>query len=726
LANDLQARFQKGGPHCLAFRFDCSDDRLVLQSLSDLLDQTFSGQATDRQALLVADEFHLLNQRQKAELFAWFSPNLAWLRVVLIGNRILRVDKLLMDQLQASQTQFGAGVDGSKRSVVLVKTVTAVLTPSGMMGTCADDNRIDRSSKNYTMLRAWFQVLLLLFGPHALSLRAAFQMCDAVATLPHTAESEAYLDRLRDHLATTMPLLSAVSCCVVAETFLEFDWHGDEPTWSSLWSPNTKSLLYNLVTAAVVAAWGASRSAAMGPAPCFVDFCSTQARQRWRPEDRARAWIQRMSDAFTPGIVNPQNLSTVTYVWVDQDPFPYIVEPHSLPATVVAGDAETGHLAVGISCHFQDLSRLQHLLVHNQPVNWVECESQWRKHPITDLEAFEQLLQDAANKLLCLEAVAGQLQPEDASIDGSVAAAQLCSLAERSAERDRAGIGEIVRAICDVYQLPDALSAGGGGVSSDPQHYAVWRCLLTAGETPEGDDAASGVVRALDEAAVATDLLRDSLLWASEWGASFNCVYLPGKRGGGRAALAAVSRRLTKALRLVTKRMAEEWLATLPDSEAGKAAAATLYNLWSGHFASLLDSTQLAFAARLALAEHEWQRSAPSGRLRGGLHAACLHLICPGESTAEQESSALDCLCGRLRDEGLTSDLHGMVDNSPRRLAELLNSFAAIGKGVKHAANLGAIMLDMRKVATKLHALGLSSHALSPAALEFFRLASYP
>lgn len=38
-------------------------------------------------SILVADEFHMLSEEHKRELFAWFSTRLSWLKVFIIVNR---------------------------------------------------------------------------------------------------------------------------------------------------------------------------------------------------------------------------------------------------------------------------------------------------------------------------------------------------------------------------------------------------------------------------------------------------------------------------------------------------------------------------------------------------------------------------------------------------------------------------------------------------------------
>jgi hypothetical protein len=50
---------------------------------------------------LIVDEYHMLTEASKAQLFEWILPNLAWLRVVLVGNRQYNHDKVLLDKARS-------------------------------------------------------------------------------------------------------------------------------------------------------------------------------------------------------------------------------------------------------------------------------------------------------------------------------------------------------------------------------------------------------------------------------------------------------------------------------------------------------------------------------------------------------------------------------------------------------------------------------------------------
>jgi len=65
---------------------DCSNDELVERAMEALLEEKFP-QATSNKSVLVADEFHMLSEEHKRELFDWVTDKLSWLKVILIGNR---------------------------------------------------------------------------------------------------------------------------------------------------------------------------------------------------------------------------------------------------------------------------------------------------------------------------------------------------------------------------------------------------------------------------------------------------------------------------------------------------------------------------------------------------------------------------------------------------------------------------------------------------------------
>lgn len=65
-------------------RVDCSNDELVERAMESVLLSQFPD---EKQAILVADEFHMLSEDHKLQFVQWISSRLNWLRVFIIANR---------------------------------------------------------------------------------------------------------------------------------------------------------------------------------------------------------------------------------------------------------------------------------------------------------------------------------------------------------------------------------------------------------------------------------------------------------------------------------------------------------------------------------------------------------------------------------------------------------------------------------------------------------------
>lgn len=79
--------------------FDGSSDILVTTALAEVLQRTIQTQSSDAQKLLILDEYHMLSDEHKDELFEWVRSKLGpSLRVVLIGNRIDSKDRQRLEQ----------------------------------------------------------------------------------------------------------------------------------------------------------------------------------------------------------------------------------------------------------------------------------------------------------------------------------------------------------------------------------------------------------------------------------------------------------------------------------------------------------------------------------------------------------------------------------------------------------------------------------------------------
>lgn len=523
-ARRLKKNLNQGKKTCDVVNFDCSDDRLVERGLSDLLDDTFAQQKNEP-ACLVADEFHLLTPRQKSELFTWLKPRLDWLRVLLIGNRVLRVDKREMDKLRHDRLCDEG----------YISEFEVARSPDSLCKVCKDTNRIT-SDKEAASFKLWYGAVAVLLGLEALSLRDAFATCKD-PSFHVTKKSDDYIVALASRLQRQMPLLSDLFCRTFAEAFVDEAVARDcEPISLREGRP----LLQTLCEAAM---W-LSKKNRVADITSFVAFARAGEPQRWRPEKRAQRWLAgalkgvRLPDGWRPEEAEP------SYTWLDQDPFPYV----EMPGRQIEAVPNT-HPAASTGLTVNSLARLRYNVVHHVPVDWVEVQRDWAEQPPTDLVAFEELLQDSPNKLLPLDALAGQLITTAEAADGDVQEKKellrdaMCTLAERSASSDSIlGLGAIAKSACDAYRLNIAIEGSDAGDAALSDNvcvlYTIWRYLLVAGtlSTSSADavterlsaesKASRELIRRLRERpGTSSPLLLCVFRWAGRASAAFGVVY---------------------------------------------------------------------------------------------------------------------------------------------------------------------------------------------------------
>lgn len=96
---------------------DGSDDRLVDMALLDILEKEVAN--TSQRQFLVVDEFHMLGEHHKVELFNWLQKHIRRLHVLLIANRKDARDDDLLTMLTKTNT---LGVPNPKERVVCIQS----------------------------------------------------------------------------------------------------------------------------------------------------------------------------------------------------------------------------------------------------------------------------------------------------------------------------------------------------------------------------------------------------------------------------------------------------------------------------------------------------------------------------------------------------------------------------------------------------------------------------
>ena len=132
-------------------RIDGSSDQLVTHALVDLLHRAVPD-SLKTGVMLVIDEYHMLTDVQKDELFDWLHGKMQSMHVIVIANRIDDFDKRKFEQFQDEDIR--AYRTSARLSEAKIRQV-------------AEKNRLAQVDHNIKCLRC----SRLLFGNESLSLR---------------------------------------------------------------------------------------------------------------------------------------------------------------------------------------------------------------------------------------------------------------------------------------------------------------------------------------------------------------------------------------------------------------------------------------------------------------------------------------------------------------------------------------------------------------------------
>jgi len=186
--DDLRAQLESGERSAIV-QFDGSSDILVTHSIMELLDRAVG--VHGERVLLILDEYHMLNEAHKGQLFDWIEGKAASLQVVLIANRIDFKDR--------------ERVKGCAVNVKLLETrlSLAVLEEKlGSSGVAEEERR---------KVRMWFVTSRLVFGEEAISLR----LVDPIVAAPTAlSTAEAQGDTARQIAHDLLDLGGPFRCCI--------------------------------------------------------------------------------------------------------------------------------------------------------------------------------------------------------------------------------------------------------------------------------------------------------------------------------------------------------------------------------------------------------------------------------------------------------------------------------------------------------------------------------
>jgi hypothetical protein len=186
-------------------RIDGSSDELVNVSLLSRLMHSFP---EARPSLLVLDEYHMLSESHKDQLFKWLcaQQRLEWLRVILIANRIFDADAKRVGELKASTSNMRIHVE-SLSCRADVHTIT-----NEVLGVAARDN-----DDHLLFMRQWHCCTRMIFGEDMLSIRNVEQLFNIKKESGERIDTEALVKMLDDK----MPRLGLHTCELFTHAFVD-------------------------------------------------------------------------------------------------------------------------------------------------------------------------------------------------------------------------------------------------------------------------------------------------------------------------------------------------------------------------------------------------------------------------------------------------------------------------------------------------------------------------
>jgi hypothetical protein len=346
--------------------FDGSSDVLVHSTLAELLNRA----VTARVGMLVVDEYHMLSEDHKDELYAWLQDKLTTLRVILIANRIDSRDRERVRNCKSLRHEDDTTPDELK-TVEILEARLSRQTELDVM----------ESRSNTPQVRAqiarWMSASRLVFGEESISLRIIDQLDRIMSGDPAQHQS-----KLESLLLDKVPTISRVSAEDFVGAFLT-STSGQPPAGNE----GPFATLY--------------RFAALDDKD---EFCSltefllrTPRVYDAAPAVRLLAWagymLYKASLKGKPASQTNISLNSIlNSEFVDQ-----VGVPFQLRDAVGAGKSARGY-AFTWSGDYANLDGLIDAVKHGHSIDWADVgEKEWSRNPVSDGEALCRLLSSTRN-----------------------------------------------------------------------------------------------------------------------------------------------------------------------------------------------------------------------------------------------------------------------------------------------------------------------------------------
>ncbi|CAJ1390507.1 unnamed protein product [Effrenium voratum] len=332
--------------------FDGSSDILVTTALAEVLQRTMISQSTmHSQKLLILDEYHMLSDEHKDELFEWVRAKLGpELRVVLIANRSDSKDRERLEQLRPAASQVRVAHLQTRLSR---KRIEQVMDARG------------NSEKWRPAVCDWLVASRLLFGEEAVSLR----LCDTLEAILQKLEPRASLIELLLH---RVPTVSRTSASDFVDAYLQHQGLRRKAATQSLVSFCFRVALQDLSDELC----------------SFVEFLSLTPRAHEAPPAvRLLAWACYVMNAKKWDLSGLSSVWSKRHLFVDQVNFPFELSEEALGSPSNSGPTFSW---AGDPTSLRDLVDA---VRRGHSVDWADVHRKvWSVEHIKDSELFAQLL----------------------------------------------------------------------------------------------------------------------------------------------------------------------------------------------------------------------------------------------------------------------------------------------------------------------------------------------
>ncbi|CAE7214831.1 PAT23 [Symbiodinium microadriaticum] len=349
--------------------FDGSSDILVTTALAEVLQRTMTSQnSMQSQKLLILDEYHMLSDEHKDELFEWVRSKLGQeLRVVLIANRSDSKDRERLQQLQPASAS-------SQVRVALLQTRLSRQRIEQVMESRGNSDQWRPSICN------WLVASRLLFGEESVSLR----LCDGLEAILRNPDPRSILVELLLH---RVPTVSRTSAYEFVDAYLQHEGLRRRASATSLVGFCFRVAMLDVMS---------------DEACSFVEFLSqTPKAHEAPPAVRLLAWATYVMNSKNKWDVNGLTSSWAKrHLFVDQVNFPFELGEDALgwptntgPTFSWAGDPSS-------------LRDLVDAVRRGHSVDWADVHRKvWSVDHIKDSELFAQLLSLSRNPGMILQQV---------------------------------------------------------------------------------------------------------------------------------------------------------------------------------------------------------------------------------------------------------------------------------------------------------------------------------